>query len=213
MANQILENVHAVLARLPRVNSANSDLLKAGYALDALSIGHRVVGFCLEQSSAGHPFGVNAFRTATATRVTPWVAVRAPRPLRAQILHKLKIAYPGNVAVEVYERLSQLNADLPISRRLQLTGQSLERSGRFAEAATAYRDLGELSTSRPDLLQTGHFEPLFRGRSVTRIANNGQRGEQTKANAANSLHHGRDSPINVEPVWRQPDEPSCLERF
>jgi hypothetical protein len=149
----ILETTHAILARAPGIASASANLLKVGYALDSLSIGHRIVAFCLDQSKAAYPQGVNALRVATATRVTPWAAVRAPRPVRTFLIQKLTTAYPTNLAVALHARPSRVPSDIPLLRRLQFEADSLEQAGQYDASRAAFAQLRDQCSGRLDLLQ------------------------------------------------------------
>lgn len=153
LAQAIFENVFHLVARDRDAVNAASALLKAGYSLDVLSMGHRLVGFWLGQARINHPSGTSNIRLATSTRLTSWHAVKVEPALRHRLLRRCEQLFPNNAGVLLHNKGPDACPPLPLDRVLRFSASTLEQQGEFARATELYRQLQRIAGDRFHLLQ------------------------------------------------------------
>lgn len=141
----ILHAVSDIAARHDAIQKSASLLLKCGYAFDCVRIGHRIVAYCLDEAGLPHPLGMDAFRGATATRLSPWDCARVPTIARRHLLASYSKAFPKNMAVALQVNVRELLDILPSHRALKYHGLLLERQGDHKAAIPVFARLKEES--------------------------------------------------------------------
>ncbi len=153
-ATNILENVGNLNARSDSTWQSAILLFKMGHAFDSLSIGHRIVGFCFDESNYQHNLGTNNFRSLNSTRVNPWLARLDNSKCRKAILSKCEKSYPSNVAVALLRQDLNTLTDLPEIRKLKYEAMQQEIGIKIEIAIDTYLKLKSIANGQLHILQT-----------------------------------------------------------
>ena len=154
LATTIFENVISLMSRNPNAPIAAANILKLGYVLDVVSIGHRIAGFWFAQSRVRHMMGTETFRALTSTRITPWCQYAPTLSEKLHVQKKLNAKYPMNAAVALHRFGPHDHIGLPAERRLKYEAHDAENAKDFYTALSLFHAVRRLAHGRNNVVQS-----------------------------------------------------------